>query len=364
MALELHVIGAGLEVARRLEPAAPALVLGRDAVCAICLPDPERKVSRRHLSVWNEGEQLHFHVLSVVNGARTRSRELPPGARGVLEDGEVLAVGPFRIWATPVPAAAPADSVDTWARLQRQAEQLGPEEASPTIPGKLDEDPFEDSGFGSSLGARRGARGAGAASAGGLAPFFRGLGLGPTAPGVPAASELETLGRLTRIALEGLLQASQAAAQGRQELRAEDAAAAPNREESNPLRRNTPFEGKLAYLFGGAAAPAGALRAEDALAQLAAELVAHEQAMGQALPEVLRAVLADFEPEALKKRLLGGGARLFESARAWEAYARDYAQRLEGEPPWAQQLLERHFARVYARALLRAKRNRPGASSG
>ena len=78
-------------------------------------------------------------------------------------------------------------------------------------------------------------------------------------------------------------------------------------------------------------------------------------------------MLADrpiFEPEALKKRLLGGGGGLFGAARAWEAFARDYAEKTGAEAAWVQQLLDRHFARAYARALLRAKRNTSGRPVG
>jgi predicted component of type VI protein secretion system len=83
MALELHIAGPGLDVSRRLQVGDPALVLGRDADCTVCLPDPERNVSRRHLTVWNEGDELHFQVLSVVNGVELPVGEVPPGARGI-----------------------------------------------------------------------------------------------------------------------------------------------------------------------------------------------------------------------------------------------------------------------------------------
>ena len=83
MALELHISGPGFDVVRRLRDGDPALVLGRDTDCSVCLPDPERNISRRHLSVWNQDEQLHFHVLSVVNGVEIPGGELPPGARGI-----------------------------------------------------------------------------------------------------------------------------------------------------------------------------------------------------------------------------------------------------------------------------------------
>jgi predicted component of type VI protein secretion system len=66
----------------------------------------------------------------------------------------------------------------------------------------------------------------------------------------------------------------------------------------------------------------------------------------------------------LKTRLLGGGARLFESARAWDAFAKDYADRKANQPQWVQQLLDRHFTRAYAQALLRAKRNTSARTRG
>jgi predicted component of type VI protein secretion system len=368
MTLQVHVVGPGVDVTRRLDPGDPALIIGRDDECAICLPDPQRSVSRRHLSVWNEGDQLQFHVLSVVNGVQTADADLPPGARGVLPLGEVMALASFRIMAEPAQPAgdAPPEFMDTWARLQVDAEHLHADEDATTPHAPVEEDPFGDWGFQSTFGP--GSPG-GSLHADALVPasdlqaFLDGLGLDPAAGASLTRGELETIGRLTRIALQGLLQASEAAATTRLEARAEDPTVAERRE-LNPLRMDTPVETKLYYLFGGAAASAGFLPPDRAVAQVATELVAHEQAIGQAVPDAVRGVLADFEPDALKKRLLGAGGRLFESARAWEAFARDYHQRIAAEPAWVQQLLDRHFARAYARALLRAKRNTPGRPSG
>ena len=363
MTLQVHVAGPGVDVRRRLEAGEPALILGRDSDCAIRLPDPERNVSRRHLSVWNDGDQLHFHVLSVVNGVQTSAAgELPPGARGVLGPDEVLVLSAFHVTAAPEPAQP--EFMDTWARLQDDAERLAPAEG-PTAPGAAEDDPFGDWGVHSTFGAGEpGAAqaGEGPMPASDLQAFFEGLGLGATAPAGLTRGELETLGRLTRIALQALLQASELAADSRRAARAGEALAAPGGE-LHPLRQDAPLETKLQYLFGGATSGAGLLPPDRALAQIAAELVAHEEAMGQAVPEAIRGVLADFEPEALKKRLLGGGGRLFESVRAWDAYARDYAERSAAQPPWVQQLLDRHFARAYARALTRAKRNTGGGSA-
>jgi predicted component of type VI protein secretion system len=364
MEIALHIAGPGLDVHRRLAPGEPALILGRDTDCAVCLPDPGRNVSRRHLSVWNEGGQLHFHVLSVVNGVHSAGGELPPGARGVLQPGEALGLATYSIVATAaedtVADPPPAGDVDPWDEFERQAAQLVPGSAAPTMPGTGEDDPFGDWGFHSTFGpgAPGGSLRADALQpAGDLQPFFRGLGLG--GQGALTQGELETVGRLTRIALQGLLQAAEAAGEARQDLHSEERTFAEGRE-LNPLRLDGSLDGKLHYLFGGLAASAGLMPPDRAVAQLATELAGHEQAMGEAVRELARRLVEEFDPEVLKKRLLGGGARIFESARAWEAFSREYAERMGSDPAWLQELLDRHFARAYARALVRAKRNTTG----
>jgi predicted component of type VI protein secretion system len=371
MALDLHVAGPGLDLVRRLAPGEPALILGRDSDCGVCLPDPDRNVSRRHLSVWNDGDQLHFHVLSVVNGVTGPAGELPPGARGVLAAGEALRLAAFSISASPVPEAAPASDADAdadadpWAEFERQAAELAAD-AEPAAPAAQEDDPFGDWGFQSTFGpgSPGGALSADAlAPADDLSPFFAGLGVAGAGGKPLTRGELETLGRLTRIALQGLLQVAQASAATRQQVRVEDRTMAERRE-LNPLRLEAPVETKLAYLFGGQAAAAGLLPPDRAVAQVVGELAAHQEAVAQALHEALLDVLAEFDPAAIKARLLGGGARLFESARAWEAFVREYAERHAQREDWVRQSLERHFARAYARALLRVKRDtaarRPG----
>lgn len=364
MPLDLHIAGPGLDVHRRLAPGEPALILGRDTDCAVCLPDPERNISRRHLSVWNEGEQLHFHVLSVVNGVDTASGELPPGSRGILPPGEVMGLSAFRLVATPVveePTVAAVDVADPWAEFERVAAQLVPEMGGETVPSAGEDDPFGDWGFQSTFGpgSPGGSLRADALQpATDLQPFFAALGVDARQAGF-TNGELETIGRVTRLALLGLLQVANAAAAARQEARSEDRTIAEGRE-LNPLRMDTSVETKLYYLFGGQAAGAGFMPPDRAVAQVAADLTAHEQAMAEAVRETAKKIVEEFEPEALKKRLLGGGARIFGSARAWDAYARDYATQAAADPAWAQQLLDRHFGRAYAKALVRAKRNTPG----
>jgi predicted component of type VI protein secretion system len=97
MSLEVRIAGPDLDVAHSLSDGAPELVLGRDDGCDVCLPDPERNVSRRHLALWAAGGELHFRVLSEVNGVEMPFGEAPPGARGVLPLGQRLKVGLYEV---------------------------------------------------------------------------------------------------------------------------------------------------------------------------------------------------------------------------------------------------------------------------
>lgn len=372
MALDLHISGPGFDVTRRLKHGDAPLVLGRDTDCSVCLPDPERNVSRRHLSVWNENEQLHFHVLSVVNGVEIPAGELPPGARGILGPGHAMFLSAYRLVAQALgddtlPEAPPASAsghADPWAEFERQAAELvnGPE----TVPFQPEDDPFGDWGFHSTFGpgSPGGALRADAlAPATDLKPFFAGLGIEGGGQGAVTQGELETMGRLTRIAVQALLQVSHAAAMSRQDVHADERTMVEPRE-VNPLRMDSPLETKLRFLFDGQAATAGFLPPDRAVAQLATELAVHQQAMTEAVRETIEGLLHEFEPDALKARLLGAGPRLFEAARAWDAFAKDYAERKGQQAQWVQQLLDRHFTRAYARALLRAKRNTSARTHG
>lgn len=359
MALDLHVAGPGLDVRRRVAPGDPAVILGRDADCTVCLPDPERNVSRRHLSLWNEGDTLHFHVLSTVNGVELGEEEVPPGAVGVLPPGTPLILSAFQLTVAKAPALE--RTPDPWSEFEREASALADAASlEPTIASRPEDDPFGDWGlFADTFGpqATGGALHADALlPATDLAPFAAGLGLDPQRQAALTRGELEAIGRLTRLALMGLLQALQASAASRRDLRAEDRTMLEARE-PNPLRMDMPLEARLQYLLGGQAAAAGLMPPDRAVAELVGELLAHQQAVKEAVPQALQAVLREFDPEALKTRLLRGGPRLFEAARAWDAFARDYAEQALEPGQRVQEWMDRHFAEAYVRALNRVKRD-------
>lgn len=367
MAIELRIAGPGLDVVRVLAEGEPELVLGREADCGVCLPDPERGVSRRHLSLWLDGGELHFHVLSVVNGVEMPFGEAPPGARGVLPPGQVLKLADYTVTASAVTEAeTPADP---WSVFDREGSGAAPTTAAmqaSLASGQAggfaagpEEDPFGEWGFetGQEPGAARPVVPQHAASAvsGNLASFFQGLGLDPSSLGPLSPGELEEIGKLVRSLMVGVLELHATATGVKQDLQAEDRTMVAVKD-NNPLKTDWPQDTKLRYLFGGRASGIGFMNPERALQELLVELTAHDLATGAAARGALEATLKEFAPSALKSRLLGAGSRLFEGTRAWEAYSKYYEEQGRDMSQWTQRLLNRYFTEAYLRESVRIKR--------
>jgi predicted component of type VI protein secretion system len=373
MALELHVAGPGLDVVRRIEAGQPELVLGRDADCGVCLPDPQRNVSRRHLSLWIEGAELHFRVLSVVNGVEMPFGEAPPGARGVLPLGETLKLAEYSVRAAAVPEPEPpATAADPWAVFDREGSGIAP--VPPAARASLasgqagglpataaEDDPFGDWGFETTFGPgglEGGALEAGKLAPGDLGAFFRGLGMDPAVVGALSEGEIEAIGHLVRVLVAGVLELHASAAGVKQDMRAEDRTMVAARD-NNPLKTDWPQETKLRYLFGGRAGSVGFVNPERALRELLVELIAHNNASGSAARATVESTLKEFAPDALKARLLGDGPKLFEGTRAWDAYVKYYQEQARDAPRWAQRFLDKYFSEAYLRESLRIRRETP-----
>jgi len=372
MALDLHIAGPGLDVVRRLEAGQPELVLGRDADCGVCLPDPQRNVSRRHLSVWIETGELHFRVLSVVNGVEMPFGEAPPGARGVLPPGQTLRLAEYSLSAAEVPEAS-AHQPDPWAVFDRDGSDVAP--VPPAVRAALasgqagglpasasaEDDPFGEWGFETTFGP--GAMGGGPLDAGQLAPgdltsFFQGLGLEPATLGALSQGEIEAIGHLVRVLVLGVLELHTSTKGVKREMRSEDRTMVAVKD-NNPLKSGWPQETKLRYLFGGRAAGVGFVNPERAVRELLVELIAHNNASGAASRAALESTLKEFAPDALKSRLLGEGTRLFEGTRAWDAYVKYYQEQGKDMPKWTQRLLDKYFTEAYLRESLRIRRETP-----
>lgn len=359
MALEVHIAGPGLDVTRRVASGDPELVLGRDPECDVCLPDPERTVSRRHLALWNTNEELQFHVVSSVNGIEMAFGEAPPGARGVLPQGQSIKVGDYIVNATALePAPAPAATeVDPWAVFDRDGSGTVPASNATVAMARAEDDPFSDWGFETTFGPSAlggGALEAGSLDAGDLSSFFQGLGIGP---GAMTKGELEAMGRLVRLLVLGTLDLHSSVAGVKQELRSEDRTMVATKD-NNPLKTDWPGETKLRYLFGGRLAAAGYIAQERAVREILADLIAHNTASGAAARAAVEGTLRDLSPAQLKSKLLGDGLKLFEGPRAWDAFSKWHDEQSADMQRWVQRQLDRHFTEAYLRESVRIRREK------
>lgn len=76
---------------------APPLIVGRDAGASIHVPDPDRSISRKHLSLDCADTGVRVVVLSTVNGISTPNGEIQCGQQVILRPGESAQLGTFTL---------------------------------------------------------------------------------------------------------------------------------------------------------------------------------------------------------------------------------------------------------------------------
>lgn len=360
MPLELSVTGPGLQIKRVIDEG-QSILIGRDSDSDLCLPDPDKTVSRQHLVVWVEASQLQFRVLSVVNGVDLPSGEVPPGGVAVLVSGDVLMVGDYHITVAGQ-LAAPAAAASA-------AGALG--QFMPDVHGvHADDDPFGEWGFDATVvhrfipqpatpspepGQAQRMAPVGVAMTGELAPFYRGLGIDPDALNALSPAELEAAGRKVRVALQGLMTLYSAKLDLNRDMGADERTMVATRE-NNPLKTDWSLDSKIDYLFTGRAASNAFMEPEQALSDLVAELRIHDLAVTAASRAVLEGALREFDPPKLEVRMSQDKAALLAKLRPWDAYSRYYADECSRMAQWVERLFHRYFLPAYTRETTRIKR--------
>lgn len=97
MPVLLRAEGPSLNRTCLLEEGTPAVIAGRDPTATLHLPDPDRLLSRRHLSISASGLGVQVTVLSSVNGATTSQGELGPGQTAHIGVGGHVTLGSYTI---------------------------------------------------------------------------------------------------------------------------------------------------------------------------------------------------------------------------------------------------------------------------
>ncbi len=324
--------------------------IGRSADCTLVLPDPERRISRKHLQVACRDGRTWLRLISTNLVVELNGVPLVPGAESLLEPGAHIRVGPFGLAVEAV--GAPASTADDSMSLLR-APTSGPSVFRDLLHGAAQAPRVQEvdllvgdpTGAGARLPA--GSLAATEASADELiAAIQAGLGF-TTVTGRPTAAQAELVGALLRACVTGALGLLAARAIAKRELGA--SATQIQLRENNPLKFARDADAALAMLLApprrGFVPPLAAVR--DAFD----DLRAHEVALLAGMRAALTAVLDRFDPAALEARLEDQG--LWDSllpvnrrARLWERYSEQHAA--------IAREIEEHFDVIFAGAFAAA----------
>jgi predicted component of type VI protein secretion system len=345
------------------EPATPLIAvfderggdIGRAADCTLVLPDPERRISRKHLQVaWRDGRHLlrlvSANLLVELDGA-----PMVPGAETEVHVGSQVSIGPFvlvveRGAATaPVapapPAEAPAqDAFALWAAhgdpgrasVFRDLLSVPPVErrARPREPFDSKLHPL-DVVLGGNTDVGAPAPRPQATTDELVNALYRGLGVvaSPAARGSP--SHMTLVGALLRTAIEGALGLLMARGIARRELGASQTLIQTR--QNNPLKFAADADAAMTRLLEPP--QRGFIPALEAVGQVFDDLRAHELALLAGMRAALEAMLARFDPGALEESLDDKGVwenilPANHKARLWDRFVEQHAlavREIEGD---------------------------------
>ncbi|WP_167772693.1 type VI secretion system-associated FHA domain protein TagH [Ramlibacter henchirensis] len=418
MSYLLHFSGpASFQQTITLKPGGEPVVVGRDPEAAVYLPDTDRVVSRRHLSIAWSGKGAQVTVLS-ANGINTDQGDYFSGDEVVLGDGQAARIGSFHLLVSvpaaavdpdatnfsgmgsrPVPLgpeaksaspAAAATEKDPWAELLSEWSP-GPKRADATVPGSASlaaqapgsfdrDDPFTTStswrmlsGSFAAAPARAPAREPDPLAA--LAAEERAAVQGdPTTPDSDALQSLcrglglqppqsfnfdwERFGQSLRQVVECLNEHLSTRAEAKKDMQAADRTFVGTKQ-PNPLKSGMPIEDLLHYLLLSPPDVPGYTPADKALQEAAQEARSHQAAAQAAARALAEGAIAEFEPGKLRGELLQGKlsiASVVDNARLWDLYTTGYEKKAAKLAEWREQLFDRYYMTAYLREIDRLRR--------
>jgi len=309
--------------------------IGRGADCTLVLPDPDRRISRKHALVGWRGGQAFLRQLGQGVPVELDGRLLGADAEALLTEGAEIRIGPYLLRAdaaAPVvdlplddPLEAPPDSAFD-ALLDPMPEPAAPARRAGDMDLVLDD-----------------------AEPTPLAAALEGLydGLGVAMPSRrPSADQTRLVGALLRATVAGTLELLAARNIAKRELGANPTMLQVR--QNNPLKFSPDVDAALGHLLGPG--QRGYVAPLDAVNDAFDDLRAHEMAVLAGMRGALDSVLARFDPAVLEQRLAkpmwASVMPAAHKARLWETYAEQYAQILRD--------VENDFDSVFGRAFLQA----------
>jgi len=346
--------------------------IGRGAECTLVLPDPERRISRKHLQVACRSGSYFLRLISTNLMVELDGVPLVPGVECAFAPGAQIRIGPFLLRAdaqTPAAAApqaatqsdlalfdppGPAGRPSVFHDLLQPAAAEAPLDAGAVSAGA----PLEiDLVVGDPTGA--GVRVAPSAAIASAAPQPNGVeapndliealyaGLGIPAPAARSAAQLELVGALLRAYVSGTLDLLAARSIAKRELGASPTLIQIR--QNNPLKfspdANTALNQLLAPPRRGFVSPGAAVR------EAFDDLRAHEAAVLAGMRAVLAAVLDRLSPAVLELRLSDKGMwdsllPLNHKAKLWERYGEQHAELARD----IEENVDAHFAGAFIEA--------------
>lgn len=321
--------------------------IGRGSDCTLVLPDPQRRISRKHALVSCRDGCLYIRQIGANLNVEMNGTPLAPGLEHALFEGASLRIGHYLLQVdADADAGAGADD-RTSALLDTPPGAPAAGLLRGVLADVLGDVPGDDGGVDLLLDET-------APPERLLQSLYEGLGVAP--PAAPSPEQLRLVGALLRAALDGTLRLLAARSVAKREFGAE--ATLLQTRENNPLKFMPDANAALAHLLGpaqrGFVTPLAAI--DDAFA----DLRAHELAVLAGMRAALDAMLARFDPAVLEPRLAPPGRwpalAASRKARLWERYAEEYAQLVQEVENDLEPLFGRAFLQAYQAQLAQLAR--------
>lgn len=344
--------------------------IGRGVDCTLVLPDPERRISRKHLQVSHRDGSFFLRLISTNLLVELDGVPLAAGVECALEPGAQINIGPFLLRAEatapapPTPAPPALDLLDP-AGARSRSSVFGDLLHGPADPAQrrsragdaLGAGPVEiDLLVGEATGAEGGGQATAAPAPKNPAPttadelfaaLYAGLGLPAPDPAIRSAEHVELIGALLRQCVTGTVELLAARTIARRELGASPTLIQTRR--NNPLKFAHEPHVALAQLL--MPPRRGFLPPVMAVREAFEDLRAHEVAVLAGMRAALASVLDRLSPATLELGLTDKGLwdnllPLHRKARMWERYSErhaDLAREIEDN-------VDAHFAGAFVQA--------------
>jgi predicted component of type VI protein secretion system len=366
-----------LEREIELDPAGTPVTIGRDLTANISLSDPDRFVSRRHVTVRLSEGGVEIRVLA-ASEVETSLGPVQPGGCACLGDGDFFWLGHYKATIVMVDDEmqhSPAQSVSEAYRYDSFDEAMYARLSDGNSEDAASGDPFaSDDPFGDweddflvrppplphdapAVAEDRHIAGpvAGDTAEATWTSLLRGLGL-PTSHPVDARSA-ELLGATIRAVLQGFTDLSEARIAFEREIGVLPLAELASGEGSQ-LKARLSTQDLMEHLLG-AGSDEPSISSARAVQQTMGELSIHGRAMLSGLRSAIDGLLGEFEPDHLESVLMPQvpkALRMLQERRIWSAFRDYYRRNAIHNDQWYEKILDRYFADTYRQESTRLAR--------